>query len=142
MGVVQTAEQLGEQYLQKFGKAKNEHQPKSYSGDNSTDSTPEIPEVEGWTVCAPQLLHLDINGNPMWFNGWITSNKFEDEEKQIESRFDVWLTEPLEKKDAWQLYEHNEACLTADAKHNFTDQERSTLDMIFKTAKELGAYRK
>src|SRR2546423_3035583 len=29
-----------------------------------------------YTICAPQLLHLDTNGRPMWFNGWVLANKF------------------------------------------------------------------
>ncbi|KAK6425018.1 hypothetical protein LTR95_016313, partial [Oleoguttula sp. CCFEE 5521] len=29
------------------------------------------------TVCAPQLLHLDTDGRPLWFNGWISKDKNE-----------------------------------------------------------------
>jgi alpha 1,3-mannosyltransferase len=38
------------------------------------DSSPEY-----YTVCGPQLLHLDVDGNPLWFNGWLLESKFAEE---------------------------------------------------------------
>jgi alpha 1,3-mannosyltransferase len=31
---------------------------------------------KGYTVCAPQLLHTDVKGKPLWFNGWLLQSKF------------------------------------------------------------------
>lgn len=33
---------------------------------------------ENYTICAPQILHLGMNGKPLWFNGWLLENKFGD----------------------------------------------------------------
>jgi alpha 1,3-mannosyltransferase len=100
--------------------------------------------LPGYTICAPQLLHLDISNRPLWFNGWILSNKYAEERAQVGARFEVYLKEPTDgrKPDPWQLEEHNAACLTADETYKFTREEVQTLDMIVGIAKEVGAYGK
>lgn len=105
--------------------------------------------LQSYTVCAPQLLHLDTDGKPLWFNGWIMSNKFAEAKMQSGSRFEVYLAEPNDKvkrldgeRDPWQLKSNNEACLTTHEKFSFTPKEQDTLQMIIELAKEVGAYGK
>jgi hypothetical protein len=35
-----------------------------------------------FTICSPQLLHFGTDGKPLWFNGWLLSNKFADKKKR------------------------------------------------------------
>jgi hypothetical protein len=118
------------------------------SNDTSTSSPPiEVfspsPEPQNYTICAPQLLHLDIDHRPLWFNGWILSNKFAEKKAKVGGRFELYLKEPTDGRrdpDPWQLGKNNEACLTADEKYTLTKEEVDTLDMIVKIAKEVGAW--
>ena len=95
-----------------------------------------------FTICAPQLLHLDVNGRPLWFNGWLLHNKFAEKHKKRFAKFDHYLIEPKEVREpgAWQLAESNMCCLTSDAdkKFEFTKEETATLQMIMDRASEMG----
>ena len=99
-------------------------------------------EPSNYTICAPQLLHLDLEGKPLWFNGWLLHNKFADKTKKRFARFESYLMEPREIREpgAWQLAESNMCCLTTDPdkKFEFSPKERATLDMIMKRAHEMG----
>ncbi|KAF7183913.1 hypothetical protein CNMCM7691_004335 [Aspergillus felis] len=92
---------------------------------NATDeATGVAPEM--YTICAPQLLHLDRSGRPLWFNGWLLPNKF-DKDKNLEpSRFEAFIREPRELRDpgAWQLRENNICCLTSEHRGEFSLDER------------------
>ncbi|KAH8803241.1 mannosyltransferase putative-domain-containing protein [Xylogone sp. PMI_703] len=129
IGTLQTEEQIEERLRQKEHFATIDHNRTEFSAN---------------TICAPQLLHLDMEGRPLWFNGWILNNKFADKKQRSSSNFDVFLIEPTDKRepDAWQLQEHNEACLTADEANKFSEEEKETLDMIIALAKEQDAYGK
>lgn len=48
-------------------------------------------EPTNFTICAPQLLHLDTNGKPLWFNGWLLHNKFAEKSKKRFANFEVSL---------------------------------------------------
>ncbi|KAJ9653624.1 hypothetical protein H2198_007215 [Neophaeococcomyces mojaviensis] len=95
-----------------------------------------------YTICAPQLLHLDAAGRPLWFNGWLLHNKFADKTKKRFANFDHYLVEPRDIREpgAWQLAESNMCCLTTDAdkKFEFSKKERETLQMILSRAHEMG----
>ncbi|KAL2819064.1 mannosyltransferase putative-domain-containing protein [Aspergillus cavernicola] len=93
-----------------------------------------------YTICAPQLLHLDRHGRPLWFNGWLLPNKFIANEREP-TNFEVFLQEPREVDDpaAWQLHEHNVCCLTSEYKREFTHDEREILDMIIAYGRLAGA---
>ncbi|RFU24603.1 hypothetical protein B7463_g11735, partial [Scytalidium lignicola] len=129
IGSLQTADQIEARLRQKEDFAHIDHNRTEFSAK---------------TICAPQLLHLDMENRPLWFNGWILNNKYVDKKERSSSKFDVYIIEPTEKRepDAWQLQEHNEACLSADEAHKFTEEETATLDMIIKLAKEQDAYGK
>lgn len=93
-----------------------------------------------YTICAPQLLHLDNNGFPLWFNGWVLSNKFDKKNKEP-AAFEVYMREPrrVTEPGAWQLDESNVCCLTADTYSPLSAQETEVLDMIIGIAKDVGA---
>ncbi len=98
---------------------------------------------EHYTICSPQLLHLDTSGKPLWFNGWLLSNKFADKKQKVFGKYDHYLIEPRDVREpgAWQLHENNECCLTTDAdkKFDFSDAEKGLIRDMMKKAKEVGA---
>ncbi|KAF3920962.1 hypothetical protein ABW20_dc0109486 [Dactylellina cionopaga] len=89
-------------------------------------------------MCAPQLLHLDLDGTPLWFNGWVLVNKFEtNPEKQQVNVFHNYLREDstLDANDnQWVVKQNNTCCLTASKSFSFTPEETGTLEMILKLA--------
>ena len=96
-----------------------------------------------YTICSPQLLHLDTAGKPLWFNGWLLSNKFADKKQKVFGKYDHYLIEPRDVREpgAWQLHENNECCLTTDAdkKFDFSDTEKALIRDMMRMAKVVGA---
>ncbi|KIV87284.1 hypothetical protein PV11_02839 [Exophiala sideris] len=104
---------------------------------------PEEPkEPESYTICAPQLLHLDLDGKPLWFNGWLQDNKFADKKRRKFGKFEHYLIEPRDIREpgAWQLEESNMCCLTTDPelKMDFSKDERALLESMIKQARDVG----
>ncbi|KAL2822412.1 mannosyltransferase putative-domain-containing protein [Aspergillus granulosus] len=95
---------------------------------------------DNYTICAPQLLHLDHSGRPLWFNGWVLSNKYQGKDREP-TDFQAFLREPRERRepDAWQLHEHNVCCLTSEFLGEFSVDERAVLDMIMASGRRVGA---
>lgn len=110
--------------------------------DHSTQDDSDNETPQGFTICAPQLLHLDNENRPLWFNGWILNNKFAEKKQKVGGRFEVYLKEPTDSRepDPWQLQDDNKACLTADETYKFTQDELNILDMIVALAKKEDAY--
>ncbi|ETI20826.1 hypothetical protein G647_07168 [Cladophialophora carrionii CBS 160.54] len=110
--------------------------------DDGDDRHNNRPEPSNYTICSPQLLHLDLEGKPLWFNGWLLDNKFADKKQKKFGKFEHYLIEPRDVRDpgAWQLEESNMCCLTTDAelKRDFTAQEKDVLNMMISQAKEVG----
>ncbi|KAF9892063.1 hypothetical protein FE257_002469 [Aspergillus nanangensis] len=98
-------------------------------------------EPSNYTICAPQLLHLDRQGKPFWFNGWLLPNKFAAHKHQAPANFEAYIQESREilEPGAWQLHENNICCLTSDHFNLFSETERDVLDMIIDTGKRSGA---
>ncbi|OJD21545.1 hypothetical protein ACJ73_07118 [Blastomyces percursus] len=94
---------------------------------------------ENYTICAPQLLHLDTNGIPLWFNGWLLSNKYADGNKQKPAEFEAYMVETVVpgEVDAWKLTESNICCLTTDRTFPVDDSVRETVKMLIGLAKEV-----
>lgn len=133
--------------------------PESLEGGDSSSTLPDLPNLkrvtkrsvdtesatipkqEDYTICAPQLLHMDGAGQPLWFNGWMARNKFKEPSLSEPAQFDVYIVEPDKagKKEAWQLIEDNIACLTNVEVVEFTTREREVLDMVMGIAAEVGA---
>lgn len=115
--------------------------------DNEWEEIDEEPEEAteepvAYTICAPQLLHLDLDGKPLWFNGWLMENKFADKKKKKFGKFEHYLIEPHDIRDpgAWQLEESNMCCLTAEPEYRreFTTEERGLLAMMIQQARDVG----
>ena len=97
------------------------------------------------TICAPQLLHLDVDGRPLWFNGWLVPNKFSKAKDTDLSYFEAFIKESREafqEPAAWQLGENNICCLTSDKAFEFTQAEKDILQMIIDNGRRVGALNK
>ncbi|KAH0279408.1 putative alpha-1,3-mannosyltransferase, partial [Aureobasidium melanogenum] len=96
---------------------------------------------ELYTVSSPQLLHLDLNNRPLWFNGWILDDKYEENKHVNVSTWDVYLSEVKETHEAaeWRIGGHNMATLKSNKAFEFTQKEKDVLQMIVETARENGA---
>ncbi|KAL5334123.1 mannosyltransferase putative-domain-containing protein [Aspergillus crustosus] len=105
----------------------------------ASDADPEGREPDSYTICTPQILHLDLDGRPLWFNGWVVANKYDQNERKP-GVFDVFLREPRTKKtpDQWQLHQINMCCLTSEYMSNFTADEREIIDMIIANGRKVG----
>jgi alpha 1,3-mannosyltransferase len=95
------------------------------------------------TICAPQLLHLDLSGRPIWFNGWLLPNKFSDDLYQQPANFEAFIQEPRDVRaaESWKLEENNVCCLSSDHLSSFTLVEKSILDQTVEIARNVGAIR-
>jgi hypothetical protein len=88
------------------------------------------------TICAPQLLHLDREKRPLWFNGWLYENKYAEYKRTI-GRFEMFMEEPRESLDpaAWQLEESNLCCLSNSVAKEFTELETEWLGVLIGMAR-------
>ncbi|KAL4935340.1 hypothetical protein BDV06DRAFT_234427 [Aspergillus oleicola] len=94
-----------------------------------------------YKICAPQLLHLDRDGRPLWFNGWLLPTKW-DKDKEP-AKFEAFLQEPIDQqKSPWELREHNVCCLTSGEKMKFMFNETEVLENIIATGRVVGALAK
>jgi len=94
-----------------------------------------------YTVNSPQLLHLDLNGRPLWFNGWILDDKYEEHQHVNVSKMEVYLSEQKDTNEApeWQIGGHNMATLKSTTAFKFTQKEHNVWNMIVEIAKDNGA---
>lgn len=96
-------------------------------------------------MCAPQLLHLDLEGKPFWFNGGLVMNKFLERRQWRFGTFDSYLIEPRDVREpgAWILGEGNMCCLTTD-NHLYgvlTTAEKDLVDEMIAQARRMGIAR-
>lgn len=96
-------------------------------------------------MCAPQLLHLDLEGKPFWFNGGLVMNKFLERRQWKFGTFDSYLIEPRDVREpgAWILGEGNMCCLTTD-NHLYgvlTTAEKDLVDEMIAQARRMGIAR-
>lgn len=100
-------------------------------------------EAKNFTICAPQLVHFDVEGKPLWFNGWLLESKFADEKSKKFAKFHDYVIEPptLREPTPWQLGEGNIACLTTDPerKGDLAQKDLDMLDWLINKAKEVRA---
>lgn len=113
--------------------------------DSSTTSDDELPEASLGPkprICSPQLLHLDLDGKPLWFNGGLVRNKFLDRRAWKFGSWDTYLIEPREIREpgAWFLGDANMCCLTSDhhLKGELSSREKGLLDAMVAQAKKVG----
>lgn len=96
---------------------------------------------ERFSICSPQLLHLDVTGRPLWFNGWLLPNKFSDDPHLQPVDFESFIVEPRDIGDPgpWELQLNNVLCLSSEHVFNFTTAEKATLDITIEIARRVGA---
>lgn len=111
--------------------------------EETTDQEKLRRENTSFTICAPQLLHLDVSGRPIWFNGWLLPNKFSDDMDIQPANFESFITEPRDVRaiESWKLEENNICCLSSDQLSDFTFTERSILNQAVEIARNVGAIR-
>ncbi|GAB7354226.1 hypothetical protein MBLNU459_g4768t3 [Dothideomycetes sp. NU459] len=97
-----------------------------------------------YTVNSPQLLHLDLDGRPIWWNGWIVDDKYEDKMAGAVSKMEVFLSEEKTTGEfpEWAVGGHNMATLKSDQMFEFTEDELDVWNMIVDVARENGALNK
>lgn len=112
----------------------------------ASDISEDVQTTSGpsnYTICSPQLLHVDVAGKPLWFNGWLLDNKYADKSKQKFAHFEEYLIEPhdIREPGAWQLGEANMCCLTSDPDKYFvlSEEDKAVLQMIMGRALEVKA---
>lgn len=145
----QAQDQTDEKHLRKRDNPEPEQQQQQQQQEQAAVAVEEAPpqphsnEPESYTLCSPQLLHLDVDDTPLWFNGWLLDNKFADKRQKKFGSFKHYLIEPREVRDpgAWQLHENNECCLTTDREkmHPFSNEEVKLLERMMQKAREVGA---
>ena len=104
----------------------------AFDVNGMTDENINDDGLSSFTVCGPQLLHLDREERPIWFNGWILVDKHGKYDKLSIDNFPVFVQEPTDgrKPDPWQLHPGNRCCLTADKAYSFLPQEKKALEML------------
>lgn len=102
----------------------------------------DLVDKSKFKICSPQLLHLDLDGRPLWFNGGLVRNKFTDRREWKFGTWDTFLIEPREIREpgAWFLGDANMCCLTTDShlKGALSSKERGLLDAMVAQAKKVG----
>ncbi|KAL5355817.1 mannosyltransferase putative-domain-containing protein [Aspergillus floccosus] len=115
------------------------------SSDKRDVQSTETPEQEAFlgkmSICGPQLLHLDRDDRPLWFNGWLQHNKFAKGEAAKPIDFLEYIKEPSDVNDpnGWKLGTNNICCLRANSTEELSESEKDALQMIVDTAREVGA---
>ncbi|CAN8100717.1 unnamed protein product [Discula destructiva] len=108
--------------------------------DNTTE--PDLIDIPQPRICSPQLLHLDLDGRPLWFNGGLVRNKFLDRREWKFGTWDTFLIEPRDIREpgAWFLGDANMCCLTSDShlKEALSANEMRLLDAMVSQAKKVG----
>lgn len=118
-----------------------------HPSDDPEKNTHELRDSESeqrkktFSICAPQLLHLDVAGRPLWFNGWILPNKFSDDPNLQPVDFQSFIAEPSEVggPGPWDLKLNNVLCLSSEHVSNLTTAEKRALDTTIEIAKRVRA---
>ena len=109
-----------------------------------TPSDTEIGHHGEKHMCGKQLLHTSRNGRPLWFNGWIATDKHKENHLSSFQDFQGFITEPYETSrwdppywNGWSVREGNIMCLGSDGYTPLSLEERETVELIVRTAKEV-----
>ncbi|KAI1427836.1 alpha-1,3-mannosyltransferase [Xylaria sp. FL1777] len=125
----------------------DEYSPPDETQDEENPSESEAiaaSTADTYMMCSPQLLHLDVDGTPLWFNGWLLVSKYADRSKRRFAPMKSYMREPRNKAidddDFWKLTTDNICCLTssADDKSDLTEHDLDLLEMMRDRAVEVG----
>ncbi|KAI1301097.1 glycosyltransferase family 71 protein [Xylaria venustula] len=114
---------------------------RSHVEDEEETTTTEDPDR--FKICSPQLLHLDVDNTPLWFNGWLLVSKYADRSKRRFAPMESYLSEPRNKladDDFWELTTDNMCCLTSDAgsRWDLSEHDLGLIQMMRDRALEVG----
>ncbi|KAI0969586.1 glycosyltransferase family 71 protein [Xylaria arbuscula] len=103
----------------------------------------EEEDPDNFKICSPQLLHLDVDNTPLWFNGWLLVSKYADRSKRRFAPMESYLSEPrnyLADEDFWELTTDNMCCLTSDAESRWdlSEHDLGLIKMMRDRALEVG----
>jgi len=97
-------------------------------------------------MCGKQLLHTSRDGRPLWFNGWIATDKHKENHLSSFQDFEGFVVEPRETSrwdlpywNGWNVREGNIMCLASDGYVPLSSEERQTVELILETAKKVVA---
>jgi alpha 1,3-mannosyltransferase len=111
-----------------------------------TPSGMEAGSVGEQVMCGKQLLHTSREGRPLWFNGWIATDKHREDHLRSFQKFRGFITEPRETVrqdshywDGWTVREGNIMCLSSENYVPLSAEESKIMEMISRTAVEVVA---
>lgn len=92
-------------------------------------------------ICAPQILHLDTAGRPLWLNGWLLPNRFSNDDQQQPAKFEGFIKEPNNASDpgTWKLGKNNVCCLMSGHVSNFSHAEKDILETMIHLGRNVSA---
>jgi alpha 1,3-mannosyltransferase len=102
--------------------------------------------LEGEEMCGKQLLHISREGRPLWFNGWLSTDKHREDHLTNFQDFKGFIPEPqetlrqdLQYWNGWIVRQGNIMCLTNDGYIPLSAKENETVGRILRTAEEVVA---
>jgi alpha 1,3-mannosyltransferase len=111
-----------------------------------TPSDAEVGHEGEIGMCGKQLLHTSRDGRPLWFNGWIATDKRKENHLTSFQDFQGFVTEPRETSrwappywDGWKVREGNIMCLPGDGYALLSPGERRKVELILGTAEKVVA---
>lgn len=94
-------------------------------------------------ICAQQLLHLDVDGKPLWNNGWVLRDKSQPKEQWRLMTFVDFASEPAAAEGhAWEMgTELSDTCLVrpCNQTHKLTPEMMAPLTALQLRAKQVRA---
>jgi alpha 1,3-mannosyltransferase len=102
------------------------------------------PFKSGGEICGIQLLHLNLEGRPLWFNGGIAENKNHDDHLTNFQKFHGFISEPKEATSTsitpWDGWEERDdgsiMCLHDDTFTPLSRKEQEIIDMTTDIARK------
>lgn len=121
----------------------------AYNTSDTTDRPNQRDPHQGRTVisldrdvnfCSYQMLHMDRDQTPLWYNGWIS-----DQKKQILTKNNVWQFEHymVEAKDTngknpWTWAANYKGCLNGRELVSLTHAEKDIFNSAIQAAVDFG----
>ncbi|KAJ0123197.1 lpha-mannosyltransferase [Diaporthe amygdali] len=145
LGVMKPSEEEDKPDLSQWAAPENMTDPEAENELDPSAAVPSAVPQPSRKMCAPQLLHLDLDGKPFWFNGGLVMNKFLDRRQWKFGTFESYLIEPhdIREPGAWILGDGNMCCLTTD--HHLygilTPAEKDLLEEMITVARKNGIAR-
>ncbi|OKL56138.1 hypothetical protein UA08_08745 [Talaromyces atroroseus] len=91
-------------------------------------------------VCSYQILHMDRDQSPLWYNGWISDQKKSTLQMGNVWEFEHYMVEGqvTNGNNPWSWLEGFKGCLEGRELIGFTDSEKKIFQQAIDAAKDLG----